>query len=146
MTLKEVEAMEREMLTPDIVARVKGKKKGDADLDRTDKQANIRLSNKGIALLAAIETGLCPRNDDGGYDITAFTHYWELYQEMLLQNRRNELEDLREMLHEEGYQTTDDCAYQRKSYLKLTLVLLGGLIFGSLFTKLFLLLLVPGNK
>ena len=106
----------------------------------TEEYNAIQLTNKGIALVAAFEAGLCPQIADGVYDTTAFTHFWEAYQKTLRQDRANIINDLREMLHEEGYQTAHDCACQRKRYLKLTLCSLGGLIFGGLVTKLLLFL------
>ena len=42
----------------------------------------IRLTEKGLAVLAAIECGLCPKVE-GGYNTEKFDEFWDLYEKML---------------------------------------------------------------
>lgn len=109
-------------------------------MNKKEEYGLIHLSDKGIALLAAIEAGICPKIENGGHDIATFELFWEIYQEKSLKNRVNTAKYLRKVLYKEGHQTANDRAYQRKRYLKLTICSLGGLLFGSFVTKLFLLL------
>lgn len=42
----------------------------------------VYLTNKGVAVIAAIESGLLP-TVDGGWDDTAFQKFWSLYEKKL---------------------------------------------------------------
>lgn len=48
----------------------------------------IYLTNKGIAVIAAIESGLLPKVD-GGWDDTAFQKFWSLYEKMLAKHYKD---------------------------------------------------------
>lgn len=45
----------------------------------------VYLTNKGVAIVAAIESGLLPKVE-GGWDDTAFQKFWSLYEKMLAEH------------------------------------------------------------
>lgn len=45
---------------------------------KTNEKTSYLLTEKGIATVAAIESGLLPKVD-GGWDNTAFLRFWELF-------------------------------------------------------------------
>lgn len=45
-------------------------------------------SDKGRAVLAAIDAGLIPMIDDEHYDIVAFNRFWELYTQSIAEKER----------------------------------------------------------
>lgn len=44
-----------------------------------DEKTNVTVSDKGIALLAAIDAGLLPPQTEEGRDISGFEKFWEIY-------------------------------------------------------------------
>lgn len=49
-------------------------------MDNNEK-TNVTVTDKGIALLAAIEAGLLPPQTEEGWDISGFEKFWEIYSE-----------------------------------------------------------------
>lgn len=52
------------------------------------KEISVQLTQKGIAIVAAIESGLLPKTDNG-WDDTAFEKFWEKYEKMLAEYYKN---------------------------------------------------------
>lgn len=48
----------------------------------------VYLTDKGIAIIAAIESGLLPEVE-GGWDDTAFQKFWSLYEKMLAEHYKD---------------------------------------------------------
>lgn len=46
-----------------------------------NKKTNVIVTDKGIALLAAIEAGLLPPQAEEGRDISGFEKFWKIYSE-----------------------------------------------------------------
>ena len=44
-----------------------------------EEMRELRLTDKGVAFLLAIENGLCPKKD-GEYDCEAFSRFWDAYE------------------------------------------------------------------
>ncbi len=44
-----------------------------------NEKTNVTVSDKGIALLAAIDAGLLPPQTEEGRDISGFEKFWEIY-------------------------------------------------------------------
>lgn len=48
---------------------------------KDNEKTNVTVTDKGIALLAAIEAGLLPPQTEEGRDISGFEKFWEIYSE-----------------------------------------------------------------
>lgn len=60
-----------------------------------DRIKAVAVTDKGIALLAAIEAGLIPKTEDK-YDTEPFEKFWEIYSEKSLRNFEKRLEQANE--------------------------------------------------
>lgn len=103
----------------------------------------VAVTDKGVALLAAIEAGLVPQAEDG-YDIEPFEKFWEIYSEKSLRNFESCLKqahettnDLIKMLNDEREQRARDRADDRIAQGRLLLAAFGGMIFGHFLPLLF---------
>lgn len=56
-------------------------------LDEPREKPNCYLTDKGLAVTAAVESGLLPRVD-GGWDDTKFNEFWQRYEELLMTSRK----------------------------------------------------------
>ncbi len=51
------------------------------------KKGNLEITHKGIAVVSAIQSGLCPKIE-GGWDTDAFEKFWEKYKSDLKEYRQ----------------------------------------------------------
>lgn len=86
------------------------------------------ITDKGIALLAAIDAGLCKKTDKG-YDITEFTKFWELYQKDLANAKK-----CNNLICEQAKNKCDN-GYKHRNYLKSMLLILFSFAFGCILQK-----------
>lgn len=103
---------------------------------------SLAVTDKGAALLAAIEAGLIPETDDG-HDIEAFEEFWEIYSEKSLRNFEKRLDHANEaiknlikMLNDEREQRANDRADHRITQGRFFLATLVGMLLGSFLTAL----------
>ena len=61
---------------------------GEEMRDKHVQDRNLVLSNKGLAIKAAIESGMLPEVD-GGWDDSVFNVFWEKYENYLKQYRKS---------------------------------------------------------
>lgn len=87
----------------------------------------MQLTDKGLAVVLAIENGLCPRTDDG-WDITRFEKFWDEYQKQLTENQ----------VTNKSENSCDETANNSK--IPIVPIFLGG-IFGCILAKMILLFL-----
>ena len=92
------------------------------------------LSDKDIALLAAINAGLCLECKDGTEN-PKFQEFWSNFQTDLAEKRTYELHNVLEMLNQERQKRANDRAEYRRYYLNLTISLVLGLFFGVFLTE-----------
>lgn len=89
-----------------------------------------RVTQKGLAVSAAIESGMC-KKVDGGYDTSEFERFWSLYE---LKQARKDADDRSKML----------CNYaeckskKRKKYVKYTIEFFVAFFIGLFFNALFI--------
>lgn len=102
----------------------------------------VFITDKGAAVLAAIDAGLIPETE-GGYDIGAFEKFWELYSEKSLRTMEQQLEyanknarKLIEMLNAERDQRADDRADYRVASRRDFFAMIFGFWFGGILTFL----------
>lgn len=62
---------------------------------------NFTITPKGLAQIAAIESGLCPEVE-GGYDTDAFDKFWGAYQDELRKNGLDESQNFTEVFNDRG--------------------------------------------
>ena len=96
----------------------------------------LMISEKGIAVLAAIEAGLVHPTGNG-HATDNFEQFWSLYQESLAKHRLKEVNYLCDVLQQERYDRAGDRTYYRKKYLLSAVKFTIGFILGSLATLLF---------
>ena len=94
------------------------------------------ISDKGIAVLAAIESGLISKTADGA-DTCKFEKFWSLYHEGLSKHRLQQINELTKMLNYERKGRACDCAYYRRKYRNISICSLVGAFLGSILTLLF---------
>lgn len=73
------------------------------------------------ALLAAIETGLCPLVGDE-YDTAKFEQFWTCYREKLLEKQAQELDQLGKVLEDQRKERASQRAKQRIHQLTLAVL------------------------
>lgn len=61
----------------------------------------ICITTKGIALLAAIEAGICPKVDEG-YNTDAFELFWSKFETELAKKRENGSHNAQNMLNNQA--------------------------------------------
>ena len=101
--------------------------------------SRLSISDKGIAVRAAIECGLIPKAEKG-FDTSQFEKFWSLYHEDLAKHRSYQINDLAKVLNKERQDRASDCAYYRSKYRCITISSLVGAFLGSILTVLFQLL------
>lgn len=79
--------------------------------EKSIEQPAYTVSEKGIALLAAIESGLLPMTEEGADDVL-FNRFWDIYQKRLQREGGKKRDDLTRMLQ----QKCEQCAYNRAEY------------------------------
>lgn len=99
----------------------------------------LTVSDKGLAVLAAIDSGLIPKTETGA-DISQFETFWSLYQENLAKHRLYQLNDLAKVLDKERQERAGDRAYYRSKYRNLVIGSYIGALLGVILTKLFQML------
>lgn len=99
----------------------------------------VTISDKGIALLAAIDCDLIPKTETD-FDTENFERFWSLYHENLAKHRAYQLNDLAKVLEQERQDRANDCTYYRRKYRNLMISSSVGFMLGYILTKLFLLL------
>ena len=99
----------------------------------------VTISDKGIALLAAIDCDLIPKTETG-FDTENFERFWSLYHENLAKHRAYQLNDLAKVLEQERQDRANDRNYYRSVYRNRLISALVGLLLGSFLTELFLML------
>lgn len=99
--------------------------------------AELRITTKGIAVVLAIENGLCPKIK-GGYDITKFEKFWEAFESQVDLPKEEVSDSIKTEPHKRGNKRTND---SNTPIVPLILGILAGSIIGKL---LFLLLKVLG--
>lgn len=102
----------------------------------------VFITDKGAAVLAAIDAGLIPKTE-GGHDIEAFEKFWELYSESSLRTMEQQLEytnknarKLIEMLNAEREQRADDRDYYVTSQRRTLFSAYFGFLLGGILTFL----------
>ena len=113
--------------------------RGKGALERLEKgeasSGCISISAKGLALLCAIDAGLCPEIEDG-YDIEAFEHFWAKYEADLAEYGKRYAYNAGKMLdqqpEDEGYRR-----YKYRCYRNLILKSLLAFGFGVFVSLLF---------
>ena len=101
-----------------------------------EESIELFISDKGIAILAAIESELISKSEDGT-DTRQFEKFWSLYQEKLSKQRLYRINELAKMLNYERKGRAGDCAYYRRKYRNIALCSLVGAFLGSLLTIFF---------
>lgn len=66
------------------------------------KKESFTITPKGIAVLAAIDAGLCPEVD-GGYDTEAFEKFWQQYDLSLRKKFNYEINDINNMFKKQSF-------------------------------------------
>ena len=99
----------------------------------------FHLSDRDIALQAAINAGLCPecKGDIGN---PKFLEFWSNFQTDLAKKRTYELHNTLEMLNQERQKRANDRAEYRRYYLNLTISMVLGLFFGVFLTEVLMFL------
>lgn len=99
-------------------------------------------TDKGCALLAAIDAGLIPKTE-GGRDVETFEKFWEIYSESSLRNIEKQMEytnenarKLIEMLNAEREQRADDRNYYVTAQRRTLFSAYFGFLFGGILTFL----------
>lgn len=100
------------------------------------------VTDKGTALLMAIDAGLLPETEKG-HDTGAFEKFWEIYSEKSLRTFENRLDaanknahDLLKMLDKERNQRADDRNYYLASQRRMLFAAFFGFVFGGILTYL----------
>lgn len=100
------------------------------------------VTDKGTALLAAIDAGLLPETEDG-HDTGAFEKFWDIYSEKSLRTIEKRLDaankntrNLLEMLDKERNQRADDRNYYLASQRRMLFAAFFGFVFGGILTCL----------
>ena len=89
---------------------------------------DYKVTKKGLALLAAIETGLVPKSEDG-YEIGSFSKFWEAYENLLAENAKKPFS-----------KQSQNKSYKRRNnaeYLKFCLLAAFGFALGLILQKAF---------
>lgn len=111
------------------------------------KGQGLGAAEKSLALLAAINAGLCPRTG-AGYGLDRFERFWAAYAEASAESRKKELQklrnaarDTRKMLDQQCEQCTQKPTHERSPNLGLAVYsILGGLLGALLHLALELLM------
>ena len=91
----------------------------------------IVVTPKGLALIAAVDSGLVKETDTlGGYEIEELNKFWDLFSKDMLDKFGYDLNDSIGMLNGKRNKRADYCAKQTHGYLKFALCA----ILGSLLT------------
>lgn len=99
----------------------------------------LTVSDKGCAVLAAIDSGLISETETGA-NTSQFETFWSLYQENLAKHRLYQLNDLAKVLDKERQERAGDRAYYRSKYRDLMIGSYIGALLGVILTKLFQML------
>ena len=97
--------------------------------------SRLAISDKGLAILAAVDCGLIPKTETG-VDTSQFEMFWSLYQENLAKHRLYQLDNLAKMLNQERQERAGDRAYYRSKYRNLMIGSYIGALLGVILTKL----------
>lgn len=76
-----------------------------------------RITLKGIAVVQAVEAGLCPEAEDG-YDDSAFLKFWDTFEPELWKYVQEHPEDAIEVLYDKPKKERDDRHYYRNLILR----------------------------
>ena len=90
----------------------------------------IVVTPKGLALIAAVDSGLIKKNDAlDGYETDALDKFWKLFRKDVLDKFGYDLDDQIGMLNGKRNNRADYCAKQTHSYLKFVIcAFLGSLL------------------
>lgn len=97
------------------------------------------VSDKGLALIAARESGLLDAMDDDEAE-TSFDVFWGCYENLMSQKGRKGLDDAIEMLQQEREERTKSRADYRRGYLHGVIPSVVGYLCGAILTALLHLL------
>lgn len=109
-------------------------------MDKKIQRASV--TDKGLALLAAVKSGLIPETDDG-YDVATFEKFWANYVErssqffgQRLDQEQQTVRHLTKMLEDERQQRANDRADDRIAQRRILIAAFGGMIFGHFLAML----------